>query len=142
MPPASRLCALLALCIQLASGDADSLPDFSNLTLQELATVKITSVSRSQQTLSQVAAAVYVISQEEIHRSGMTNVADLLRLVPGLSVARLDASKWAVSARGFNGRFADKLLVLIDGRIFTAPSSLASIGTWACPCSMTSTASK
>jgi iron complex outermembrane receptor protein len=71
--------------------------------------------------ISQVAAAVYVINREEIHRSGMTSVADLLRLAPGLSVARLDGSTWAVSSRGFNGRFANKLLVLIDGRSIYTP---------------------
>ena len=117
-----RFCLFLPLCLQLAAGDdKDKLPDFSNLTLQELSAIKVTSVSRTQQNLSQVAAAVYVINQEEIHRSGMTTVADLLRLVPGLSVARLDGSKWAVASRGFNGRFADKLLVLIDGRSIYSP---------------------
>jgi iron complex outermembrane receptor protein len=95
---------------------ADTLPDFSSLSLEELSTIKVTSVSKKEQKLSNVAAAVYVISKEEIHRSGMTTVADLLRLVPGITVARLDSSKWAVTARGFNSRYADKLLVLIDGR--------------------------
>jgi iron complex outermembrane receptor protein len=117
-------CLLLPLCFQLAAadaagdpaGDKEGLPDFSNLTLQELSSVKVTSVSKKQQSLARVAAAVYVISQEDIHRSGMTTVADLLRLVPGLSVARLNSSTWAVASRGFNARFANKLLVLIDGR--------------------------
>ncbi|MEQ1531613.1 MAG: TonB-dependent receptor, partial [Methylococcales bacterium] len=54
--------------------------------------------------------------QEDIKRSGVTNIPDALRMAPGLDVARIDANKWAVSSRGFNGRFANKLLVLIDGR--------------------------
>jgi len=99
----------------------DALPDLSSLSLQQLSAVKVTSVSKRQQKLSQVAAAVYVISREEIHRSGMTNVADLLRLVPGLTVARIDGSKWGVASRGFNGRFASKLLVLVDGRSVYSP---------------------
>ena len=105
--PTIHLLVCLLLCFRLTAGDVDGLPDFSNLTLQELSETKITSVSKSLQSLSHVAAAVYVISQEDIHRSGMTTVADLLRLAPGLSVARLDGSKWAVSSRGFNGRFAE-----------------------------------
>ncbi len=116
-----RFSFFLPLCLRLIAGDVNGLPDFSNLTLQQLSETKITSVSKSQQSLSQVAAAVYVINQEEIHRSGMTNVADLLRLAPGLSIARLDGSTWAVSSRGFNGRFANKLLVLIDGRSIYTP---------------------
>ncbi len=114
----SFLSVLLSTSL-LAQGNG--LPDFSSLSLQELSLIKVTSISNTQQTLSQAAGAVYVISQEEIHRSGMTNVADLLRLVPGLSVARLNSSEWAVTSRGFNGRFANKLLVLIDGRSIYTP---------------------
>ena len=104
----------------LADGN-EALPDFSSLSLQELSSIKVTSVSKKQQKLSQVAAAVYVISQEEIHRSGLTSVPELLRIVPGLEVARIDSNKWAVTSRGFNGRFANKLLVLIDGRSIYSP---------------------
>lgn len=119
-----RLCSIglvLLLATTLFAGAADNLPDFSSLSLQELSEIKVTSVSKKEQKLSQVAAAAYVISQEEIHRSGLTNVADLLRIVPGISVARIDGSKWAVTARGFNGRYAANLLVLIDGRSVYSP---------------------
>ncbi len=109
------------LAATLLADGADMLPDFSSLSLEELSTVKVTSVSKKEQKLSQVAAAVYVMTQEEIHRSGMTNVADLLRLVPGITVARLDSTKWAVTSRGFNGRYAANLLVLIDGRSVYTP---------------------
>jgi len=71
--------------------------------------------------LSRTAAAVFVITHEDIRRSGMTTVADLLRLVPGLDVAQINASNWAIGSRGFNGRFADTLLVLIDGRSLYSP---------------------
>lgn len=81
----------------------------------------VTSVSKKKQKLSEAAAAVYVITQDDIRRSGATSIPEALRMVPGLQVARLDANKWAVSSRGFNGRFANKLLVLIDGRSVYSP---------------------
>lgn len=87
-----------------------------NLSVEELLNVKVTSVSKKAQSLNDAAAAVFVITNEDIKRAGATNIPDALRLAPGLDVAKIDASKWAVSARGFNGRFANKLLVLIDGR--------------------------
>src|ERR1035438_4112434 len=120
--PVASLALLAVLAGSLFAGTTPpAVPDFASLSLQELSEVKVTSVSKKDQKLSQVAAAVYVISQEEIHRSGMTTVADLLRLVPGVSVARIDSSKWAVTARGLNGRYAANLLVLIDGRSVYTP---------------------
>ena len=78
--------------------------------------VTVTSASRREQNMLDVAAAVYVISHDDIQRSGLTSVPDLLRLAPGVEVARIDANKWAISVRGFNFRYSNKLLVLIDGR--------------------------
>jgi hypothetical protein len=83
--------------------------------------VEVTFVTRSESTVSKSPAAVFVITQEMIRRSTATSVPDLLRMVPGLQVARIDANKWAISARGFNGRFANKLLVMIDGRSIYTP---------------------
>lgn len=77
---------------------------------------EVTLVSRKPERLSEAAAAIYVITQEDIRRSGFTSIPELLRMVPGLQVARNNANKWGISSRGFNGRFANKLLVLIDGR--------------------------
>jgi iron complex outermembrane receptor protein len=76
----------------------------------------VTSVSKKEQSLAKAGAAVFVITQEDIRRSGMTNIPDLLRMAPGVNVARLDANTWAISIRGFNDRYSDKVLVLIDGR--------------------------
>ncbi|WP_157199601.1 TonB-dependent receptor plug domain-containing protein [Methylomonas koyamae] len=90
--------------------------DLTDLNLEELLAVKITSVAKKVQPLQDSAAAVFVISDEDIKRSGATSIPDALRLAPGIDVGRIDSNKWAVSARGFNGRFANKLLVLIDGR--------------------------
>jgi len=78
--------------------------------------VEVSSPGRKEQKLSQTAGAVYVITQEDIRRSGLSSIPELLRMVPGLQVARIDANSWSVTARGFAGRFADKMLVLIDGR--------------------------
>lgn len=95
--------------------------DLVQLSLEDLMTLEVTSASRKAQSLADTAAALFVITSEDIRRSGVTNIPDVLRMVPGVSVARIDSSKWAVTARGFNGRFARKLLVLIDGRSAYSP---------------------
>lgn len=87
-----------------------------DLSVEDLLNVEVTSVAKKAQSLNDAPAAAFVISNEDIKRSGSTNIPDALRLAPGLDVARIDGNKWAVSARGFNGRRANKLLVLIDGR--------------------------
>ena len=87
-----------------------------NLSLQQLSDVEVTSVSKKAEKASQAAAAIYVITQEDIRRSGLQSVPELLRMVPGLQVAQSGSQNWAITSRGFNGQFANKLLVLIDGR--------------------------
>lgn len=104
-----------------AHAAADVSPALDALSLEELMQVEVTSVSGKSETLEAAAAAVFVLDREDLRRSGATNVPDALRHVPGLNVARIDATKWAVSARGFNGRFANKLLVLLDGRQIYSP---------------------
>jgi iron complex outermembrane recepter protein len=88
----------------------------ADASLEDLMKIEVTSVSRKRQLLSKSAAAVYVLTQEDIARSGATSIPEVLRLVPGLMVARIDSNKWAVGARGESGRFSNKMLVLIDGR--------------------------
>lgn len=95
--------------------------EYLDLGLEDLMNLTVTSVSRKSQRVSDAAAAVFVITQEDIRRSGVTSIAEALRLVPGLDVARIDANKWAVSSRGSNGRFASKMLVLFDGRTVYTP---------------------
>lgn len=90
--------------------------DLLNMSVEDLLNVEVTSVAKKAKSLNNSPAAIYVISHEDIKRLGATSIPEALRLAPGLNVARIDSSKWAVSARGFNGRFANKLLVLIDGR--------------------------
>jgi iron complex outermembrane recepter protein len=93
----------------------------TTLTLEELANVEVTSVSRNEQRARDAAAAVYVITQEDIRRSGARSIPEVLRLAPNLQVARATSRSWAISARGFNAPFSNKLLVLIDGRTVYSP---------------------
>jgi iron complex outermembrane receptor protein len=90
--------------------------DLTQFSLEDLMNVQVTSVSKKEQTLAKTGAAVFVVTQEDIRRSGATNIPDILRMVPGVDVARVDHSNWAVSIRGFNSVFSNKVLVLIDGR--------------------------
>ncbi len=114
--------ALLLHALTVGGVAAEPAPeDLMALSLDELVGLEVTSVARKSQKLSTAAAAIFVISAEDIRRSGVTTIPEALRLAPGLEVARIDANKWAVSSRGFNGRFANKLLVLIDGRSVYTP---------------------
>ncbi|MDH3446311.1 MAG: TonB-dependent receptor plug domain-containing protein, partial [Deltaproteobacteria bacterium] len=119
----SQFVACLAAAYVLAGSarGQSSFADLTRLSLEELMNVEVTSAAKKEQKLSAVAAAIYVITQEDIRRSGATSIPEALRMVPGLSVARVDANKWAISARGFNSFFANKLLVLMDGRSVYTP---------------------
>jgi iron complex outermembrane recepter protein len=96
--------------------------DLSTESIEDLMDIQVTSVSKTEQSLAQAASAIFVITPDAIRRSGATNIPDLLRMVPGLDIARINAYTWAVSVRGFNGRFSDKLLVLLDGRSVYTPT--------------------
>ena len=95
--------------------------DLTTLNLEDLMNIEVTSVSRKDQKLSRVASAISVITQDDIRHSGATNIPDLLRMVPGLDVAQINGNAWAISSRGLNSHFANKLLVLIDGRTVYSP---------------------
>jgi iron complex outermembrane receptor protein len=115
--------ATLAWCAMARAQTApQKTDDLADASLEDLMRVEVTSVSKKEQTLSRTAAAVFVITQEDIERSGATNIPDLLRIVPGLNVAQINASTWAISARGLNGQFSNELLVLVDGRNVYTPS--------------------
>src|SRR4029077_4671006 len=85
-----------------------------DMSLEQLLDVKVTSAAKHEERVSNTSAAIYVISQDDIRRSGATSLPEVLRTVPGLTVERVNASTWVVSARGFADR--GKLLVLLDGR--------------------------
>lgn len=95
--------------------------DLTELSIEELMNIEITSASKKEESLFDTPSAVYVITSEDIRRSGLTSIPEALRLAPGVEVAELDANKWAISIRGFNDRFSTKLLVLIDGRSVYTP---------------------
>jgi len=96
--------------------------EYLDLDISQLMQITITSVSKKPQALSDAAAAIFVITQDDIHRSGVTSIPEALRMAPGLQVARIGAEKWAITSRGFNGQTANKLLVLMDGRTLYSPS--------------------
>lgn len=95
---------------------------FFDLDLHEVLDLEVTSVSKKPQTVSRAAAAVFVITADDIRRSGAMTIPDLLRMAPGIQVGQISANSWAVSSRGPSGRFTNKLLVLIDGRSVYTPT--------------------
>lgn len=113
-------CALAVLTCALsgwnAIGQEPEKDSAASLSMEQLVNMNVSSVERREQKLYKTSAAVFVVTRDDIRRSGADNVPELLRMVPGIEVAQVQASRWAVSARGFNGLFANKMLVLIDGR--------------------------
>ena len=93
-----------------------ALGDLTSASLEDLMNMEVVSVSKTQQKLSHTASAIFVITQEDIRRSGALNIPDLLRMAPGIDVAQINANNWAIGVRGFNDRFSNKLLVMVDGR--------------------------
>jgi iron complex outermembrane receptor protein len=114
-------CLLGVAALAVFSGNTQASDVADDPGLEELLKAEVTSVSRKSQTLSDVAAAAFVISAEDIRRSGATAFPDVLRMVPGIQVAQIDRGRYAVSARGDHGRSANKLQVLIDGRSIYHP---------------------
>jgi iron complex outermembrane receptor protein len=106
---------------QMVADASDPLTQLSRMSLEELGNVEVTSVSKSAQTLTSAPASIYVITQEEIHRSGVLSVPEALRLAPNLQVEQINAQEYQISARGFGSNlelqnFSNKILILIDGR--------------------------
>ena len=99
-----------------------AVPDLTHFDIEDLMQIKVISATKIEQAVEDTASAVFVITQDDIRRSGVTDIPDALRLAPGVQVARIDANKWAITIRGFNGRFANKLLVLVDGRSIYTPA--------------------
>ncbi len=119
------LVCLLVLSIQsYASSEADTddgSVDLLSLSIEELMDVEVTSVSKKAERLFDSPAAIYVVTNEDIRRSGVTSIPEALRMVPGLQVANITGNSWAVTARGFNALYSNKLLVMIDGRSVYTP---------------------
>ncbi|MBF0507465.1 MAG: TonB-dependent receptor [Deltaproteobacteria bacterium] len=107
---------LLAPLAETEAAGKEPPTNLSSLSLQELMEIEIVSAAKKPETVSESAAAVYVITQDDIRRSGATCIPEALRLAPGVEVARIDTNQWAITIRGFNQFFSSKLLVMIDGR--------------------------
>jgi iron complex outermembrane recepter protein len=129
VPQTLVIAAVLAAamhCGRAASQPATASDELGGMSLEELANVQVTSVSKSVEPLRTAPAAIYVITHDDIMRSGATSIPEALRLAPNLEVTQMSASNYVVSARGFGGsppaqNFSDKLLVLIDGRSVYSP---------------------
>ncbi len=114
----TALSAHAANAQEVVSGTGDRVLDLS---LTELSEISVTSVSKQEEKASAAAAAIYVITQEDIRRSGATAIPELLRMAPGITVTRAGSGSWTVTARGSNDQFSNKLLVLMDGRTIYSP---------------------
>ena len=117
-----RGCVLFLLTGPAVLAQESSERDLSEASIEELMEIKITVAAKREEALSQTAAAVFVITQEDIRRSGMTSIPEVLRLAPGVQVAQINGNSWAISIRGFNNRYANKLLVMVDGRAIYTPA--------------------
>jgi iron complex outermembrane receptor protein len=124
-PIPAAAAALVALLVSAGAAahtqDADKLGDLDDIKLEDLANIKVTSVSKRPELLADAPASIFVITGEDIRRSGASSLPEALRLAPNLQIARVDARNYAVTARGFNNPFENKLLVLIDGRVVYSP---------------------
>ncbi|HNP26888.1 MAG TPA: TonB-dependent receptor, partial [Nitrosomonas sp.] len=119
-----RCLICVILCCFTRNAVANSMFDnhqLLDLNIEELMNIEVTTVSRRSQKLTDVASAIFVITGDDIRRSGATSIPDALRMAPGVQVARVGTDKWAVSVRGFNGLYANKLQVLMDGRSVYSP---------------------
>ncbi|MBS1140056.1 MAG: TonB-dependent receptor [Proteobacteria bacterium] len=119
--PPKAIAAAVASFVLLVSWNSAYGAQDDDLSLEDLTKTEVSSVSRRNQSLSNVPAAAFVITSEDIRRSGALALPDVLRMVPGIQVAQIDSGRYAVTARGFNGRFANKLQVLVDGRSIYNP---------------------
>lgn len=118
MTPPCRLLILAALlgALPAAAAAQPPRPDLGAVSIEELMTMRVTIASRRSQRAEDVPAAIYVITREAIRRSGLATLPEILRLAPGVQVAQVVSSQWAISIRGFNDLYSNKLLVLVDGR--------------------------
>ncbi len=106
---------------QAADGNYEKPPPLKSLSLEQLGEVEVTAASKEPEQVWRTPAAIYVLTQEDIRRSGATSIPEVLRLVPGVEVSRINSSLWAVGVRGFGNSFSKSVLILIDGRSVYTP---------------------
>jgi iron complex outermembrane recepter protein len=109
---------LLVGCVKADQGDEERL---KHLSLEQLGNIEVTTATKEPEQVGRTPAAIYVLTSDDIRRSGATSIPEVLRLVPGVEVARIDSSTWAVGVRGFGSNFSKSVLVLIDGRSVYTP---------------------
>ncbi len=102
-------------------GESLASSDLTQLSLEELMDIEVYSAAKKKQKMSDSAAAVYALTSDDIRRSGATSIPELLRMIPGVEVANINSNTWAITIRGFNDFFSNKLLVMIDGRSVYTP---------------------
>ena len=111
---ARALVALLSVPAAVAAQAGNAPPDLTELDIEELGRITVTSASRGPEPVSHASAAIFVITREDMRRAGSRTIPDALRLAPGLQVARVTARDWSITARGFAEASPNKLLVLVD----------------------------
>lgn len=127
--PLVAICLLLAAGPVLARSQGELAPEaLLDLSIEQLMHVPVTTATRTENALANTPAAVFVITAEDLRRTGVQSIPEALRLAPGLQVARIESDKWAVSSRGLDGRFARQMQVLVDGR--SVYSALFSCTEW------------
>lgn len=115
-------CLWLSLGGQVfAQSPGSGADELKRLSLEQLSQIQVTSVTKEAVPAFQTPAAITVLTSADIRRSGARNIPDLLRLVPGVNVAQIDSSEWAIGIRGFQGKLSTSVLVLIDGRSVYTP---------------------
>src|SRR5207237_5886908 len=119
-PWAVALCALAYASPARAIAN-EKVAELADLSLEQLTQINVTSASRREERLVEAPASIFVITADDVRRSGATSIPEVLRLAPNLIVARADNNQYAITARGFNNTLANKLLVLIDGRTVYTP---------------------
>ena len=117
-----RISTPLLLAVSLTVFAQDKPPGLNDFSLEDLMQMDVTTVSKKPQKLANVAAAVYVISAEDIRMSGANSLPEVVRMAPGVDATRISGNRWAVSIRGFATRLSNKLLVLVDGRNAYSPA--------------------
>lgn len=112
---------MFAVALPCFAEPARSPQQLKSLSLEQLGNIEVTTVSKQPEEVWRTPAAITVITQADIRRSGATTLPDMLRMIPGVEVARMQSDQWAVGIRGFNSQFSKGLLVLIDGRSVYTP---------------------
>ena len=111
----------LVLVLLAANAGAQETASLTRLSLEQLGRIEVTSTSKEPEQIWRTTAAVYVLTRDDIRRSGVTSIPEALRLVPGVEVARIDSDKWSIGIRGFGSRLSRSVLVLLDGRSVYTP---------------------